>query len=262
MRPRSILITGASSGIGRALALCFARPGVSLALIGRDLERLGETAATVRAQGAEALIGRLDVCEQEAMARWIKASDAHCPFDLVIANAGITTGLTPDAIVENPAAVRAIIGVNLLGVMNTIEPVIGPMCARKTGQIAFIGSIAGLRGLPYAPSYCATKAAIHAYSESLRGRLESCGVRISLVIPGFVKTPLNDGIEAMKPFEISAAKAAVLIQRGLEKGKPVIVFPWSLYILARLSRALPVRLVDKVMAQFKVNIPETLERIR
>jgi NADP-dependent 3-hydroxy acid dehydrogenase YdfG len=262
MQPRSILITGASSGIGRALALRYARGGVFLALIGRDRERLEATAAAARAQGADVSPGQLDVRDQDAMAQWIEAEDGRRPFDLVIANAGITTGLAPGDAAEDPAAVRALIGVNLIGVLNTVEPLIAPMCARRTGQIALMGSIAGLRGLPYAPAYCAAKAAVHAYSESLRGRLEARGVRVSLIIPGFVKTPLNDGIDAMKPLEISSTKAAALIQNGLEKGRAIIAFPRSLYLLARLSRLPPVRLVDKVMAQFTVNIPVTQERIR
>ncbi|MCI0737062.1 MAG: SDR family NAD(P)-dependent oxidoreductase, partial [Beijerinckiaceae bacterium] len=212
MSPRSILITGATSGIGRALALRYARSGVSLALTGRDRERLEETAAAARAQGAEVSPGQLDVRDQDAMAQWIKAADQRRPFDLVIANAGITTGLAPADMAEDPAAVRAIVGINLTGVLNTVEPLILPMCARGAGQIAFLGSIAGLRGLPYAPSYCATKAAVHAYSESLRGRIEARGVRVSLIIPGFVKTPLNDGIDSLKPLEISSEEAAIRIQ--------------------------------------------------
>jgi short-subunit dehydrogenase len=262
MQPRSILITGASSGIGRALALAYAREGVSLSLIGRDRERLEDTAASARALGAETGVGQLDVRDQNAMAQWIAAADARQPFDLVIANAGITTGLAPGELAEDPEAVRAIIDINLIGVLNTVEPLITPMCKRGAGQFAFIGSIAGLRGLPYAPAYCATKAAIHAYSESLRGRVEASGVRVSLIIPGFVKTPLNDSIDAFKPLEMTVNKAAALIQRGLEQGRPVVAFPKALYLLARLSRILPIRIVDKVMAQFEVNIPKTQERIR
>ncbi|HUI19737.1 MAG TPA: SDR family NAD(P)-dependent oxidoreductase [Methylocella sp.] len=262
MQPRSILVTGASSGIGRALVLVYAREGVSLSLIGRDRDRLEDAAAAARAQGAEVSLGQLDVRDQDAMARWIAAADARRPFDLVIANAGITTGLAPGELAEDPRAVRAIIDINLIGVLNTVEPLIQPMCSRGVGQIAFIGSIAGLRGLPYAPSYCATKSAVHAYSESLRGRLEARGVRVSLVIPGFVKTPLNESIEAMKPLEMSGAEAAALIQRGLEQGKAVIAFPRALYLAARLSRILPIRLVDKVMAHFRVSIPATEERVR
>jgi short-subunit dehydrogenase len=262
MRPKTILITGASSGIGRALALVYAREGVSLSLIGRDSERLEAAAGAARAQGAEVRIGQLDVRDRDAMAHWIIAEDMRRPFDLVIANAGITTGLAPGDLAENPNAVRAIVGINLIGVLNTVEPLIAPMCARGAGQIAFVGSIAGLRGLPYAPSYCATKAAVHAYSESLRGRVEARGVRVTLIIPGFVKTPLNDSIDAMKPFEVSSTDAAVRIERGLERGRAIIAFPRSLYLLARLSRILPARLVDKVMARFQVNVPVTQERIQ
>jgi NADP-dependent 3-hydroxy acid dehydrogenase YdfG len=262
MRPKTILITGASSGIGRALAVVYARDGISLSLIGRDRERLEDTAAAARAQGAEVSIGQLDVRDRHAMARWIEAADMRQPFDLVIANAGITTGLAPGEIAEDPSAVRAIVETNLIGVLNTVEPLIAPMCARGAGQIAFVGSIAGLRGLPYAPSYCATKAAVHAYSESLRGRVEARGVRVSLVVPGFVKTPLNDSIDAVKPLEVTGTDAAILIQRGLERGRAIIPFPRSLYLLARLTRILPARLVDKLMARFQVNVPQTQDRIR
>jgi NADP-dependent 3-hydroxy acid dehydrogenase YdfG len=262
MRPKTILITGASSGIGRALAVVYARDGISLSLIGRDRERLEDTAAAARAQGAEVSIGQLDVRDRHAMARWIEAADMRHPFDLVIANAGITTGLAPGEIAEDPSAVRAIVETNLIGVLNTVEPLIAPMCARGAGQIAFVGSIAGLRGLPYAPSYCATKAAVHAYSESLRGRVEARGVRVSLVVPGFVKTPLNDSIDAVKPLEVTGTDAAILIQRGLERGRAIIPFPRSLYLLARLTRILPARLVDKLMARFQVNVPQTQDRIR
>ncbi len=262
MRPKTILITGASSGIGRALAVVYARDGVSLSLIGRDRERLEDTAAAARAQGAEVSIGQLDVRDRDAMTHWIEAADIRRPFDLVIANAGITTGLAPGDIAEDPGAVRAIVETNLIGVLNTVEPLIAPMCARGAGQIVFIGSIAGIRGLPYAPSYCATKAAVHAYSESLRGRIEARGVRVSLVVPGFVKTPLNDSIDAVKPLEVTGTDAAILIQRGLERGRAIIPFPRSLYLLARLARILPARLVDKVMARFQVNVPQTQDRIR
>jgi short-subunit dehydrogenase len=261
MQPQTILITGASSGIGRALALAYARHGVSLSLLGRERERLEATAAAARAQGAEVSLGQLDVRDQDAMAQWIQASDLRRPFDLVIANAGITTGLAPEELFENPAAVRAIVAINFIGVLNTIEPLIAPMCARGAGQIAFIGSMAGLLGLPYSPAYCATKAAVHAYSESLRGRLKARGVRVSLIIPGFVKTPLNNSIEAVKPLEISDTQAALLIQRGLERGRPIIAFPLSLYLVTRLAKVLPTRFLDIVLAQFTVKIPETRERI-
>jgi short-subunit dehydrogenase len=258
---RSVLITGASSGIGRALALAYAEPGVTLALIGRSNDRLEAVAAAARGQGAEVETGLLDVRDQAGLAQWIAKRDASRPLDLAIANAGITTGLAPSDIREDPQAVRAVFGANLIGVLNTVEPLIAPMCARGRGQLAFVGSMAGLRGLPYAPAYSAAKAAVHSYAESLRGRLEPRGVGVSLIIAGFVKTPLNASIDAAKPFELSDAQAALIIRRGLDRGKAVIAFPWQLYLAARLARSLPVRLVDKIMARFEVNVPETKERL-
>ena len=164
---RSVLITGASSGIGRALALTYAAPGVRLALLGRDAARLEKVAAAARESGASVEAATVDVRDRLAMAEWIGAADARAPFDLAIANAGITTGLAPGALAEDPEAVRAIIATNLVGVLNTAEPLVAPMAARGSGQLAFIGSIAGLHGLPYSPAYCVTKAGVHAYAESL-----------------------------------------------------------------------------------------------
>ena len=258
---RSILVTGASSGIGRALALEYAAPDVRLALIGRDPTRLAATADAARARGADVTTGTLDVRDRAAMADWIAAADAARPFDLAIANAGITTGLGPDDLTEDPEAVRAIIATNLVGVLNTVEPLIVPMCARRWGQLAFIGSIAGLHGLPYSPSYCLTKAGVHAYAESIRARLERRGVLVSLVVAGFVKTPLNDSIATMKPGELSDAAAAALIRHGLDGGRATIAFPRFLYAAAILGRFLPARAYDRLMARVVVNAPRTRERV-
>jgi short-subunit dehydrogenase len=262
LTPRSILITGASSGIGRALALAYAEQGTRLALIGRNEQRLNETAEAAMAKGADVGIAQLDVRDRDGMLAWIAAQDAARPFDLAIANAGITTGLSGEGLSEDPEAVRGLLATNLMGVLNTVEPLIAPMCGRGRGQLAFIGSIAGLRGLPYSPAYSASKAAVHAYAESLRGQLERRGVLVSLVIAGFVKTPLNDSIVAAKPLEISDVKAAEIIKRGLARGKATIAFPLALYFAARFARILPPRLVDRLFAQFDVNVPETKERLR
>jgi len=260
-RPHSVLITGASSGIGRALALAYAEPGVRLSLIGRNESRLAEAVAAAKAKGADATLVLLDVRDRAKMQVWIESADKNLPFDLVIANAGITTGLAPNEFAEDPEAVRAVVATNLTGVLNTVEPLITPMCARGCGQIAFIGSIAGLHGLPYSPAYCLTKAAVHAYAESLRGRLEPRGLCVSLAIVGFVKTPLNDSITAMKPFEISDARAAEIIKTGLARGKAVIAFPWPLYMAARFGRFLPARIYDRIMSRIEANVPETRERV-
>jgi short-subunit dehydrogenase len=258
---RSVLITGASSGIGRGLARAYAAPGRLLTLIGRDAGRLATVAAAAEAAGADVMTGQVDVRDRREMDAWITQADAVRRFDLVIANAGITTGLAPDELTEEPEAVRAILATNLVGVLNTVEPLIRPMATRGQGHIALIGSIAGLRGLSMSPAYCVTKAGVQAYSEAIRGRLEPQGVQVSLVVAGFVKTPLNDSIDARKPFEISEDAAGLLIKRGLDRGKPVIAFPWVLYHLALLSRRLPPRFVDRLMSRFPARVPHTRERV-
>lgn len=260
LAPRSVLVTGASSGIGRALALAYAAPGIHLALIGRDAARLEATAAAAREKGASVEAGTVDVRDRAAMAAWIAAADARRPLELAIANAGITTGLGPGELAEEPEAVRAIIATNLVGVLNTAEPLIAPMVARGRGQLAFVGSIAGLHGLPYSPAYCLTKSAVHAWAESIRPRLEAKGVIVSLIVAGFVKTPLNDSITAAKPGELTDAQAAALIKRRLAKGHATIAFPWWLYAGAVLGRFLPARVYGLIMRNIPASVPHTRER--
>ena len=258
---KSVLITGASSGIGRGLAMAYAAPGIRLALLGRDAARLAAVADAARQRGAEVEAGVVDVRDRIAMAEWIATADAAQPFDLVIANAGITTGLGPGELSEEPEAVRAIVATNLLGVLNTVEPLIAPMAARGAGQLAFVGSIAGLHGLPYSPAYCVTKAGVHAYAESIRARLERRGVLVSLIVAGFVKTPLNDSISSLKPGEISESAAGLLIKRRLAQGRATIAFPWFLYLAARLGRLIPARLYDQIMLRVSASVPHTRERV-
>lgn len=260
-RNRVVLVTGASSGIGRGIALAYAAPGTRLRLLGRDATRLEATAEAARSKGAVVETGLVDVRDRVAMERWIVAADAEQPFDLAVANAGITTGLGPRDLTEDPEAVRAIIATNLIGALNTAEPLMGPMSARGQGQLAFVGSIAGLRGLPYSPAYCVTKAGVHAYTESIRSRLERRGVVVSLIVAGFVKTPLNDSIAAIKPGEISEDRAGQVIRRGLDKGRAVIAFPTFLYASALAGRLLPARVYDRLMGGIEVTVPQTRERV-
>jgi short-subunit dehydrogenase len=259
--PRSILITGASSGIGRAVARAYAEPGRRLILVGRNAERLRAVATECSARGSVAETAVLDVRDRVEMWRRLRELDAlHC-FDLILANAGIATGLMPGQLTESPDAVRGAIATNLFGVLNTVEPLIEPMCARGRGQIAVVSSIAAIRGLPYSPAYCATKAAVHLYADSLRGNLEPRGVVVSLICPGFVHTPMNEKLVAAKPLAISDEKAARIIRRGLDRGRALIAFPRLLYLGARLISFLPARLVDRVMNRMHVEIQETPERM-
>ena len=257
---RSILITGASSGIGRALALEYAAAGVRLVLVGRDGARLEDVAGQCRARGAEVETGLVDVRDRLAMRDYILAADSRAPLDLLVANAGISTGLPAGATVEDPEAVRGIVSINLIGALNTVEPIIEPMVARGRGVIALPGSISALRGLPHCPSYCATKAAVHLYAESLRGTLKRKGVAVSLIVPGFVHTPLNADLVSPKPLAMTDDRAARIIRTGLDRGKPVIAFPRLLYWGARLLTVLPTRLVDFVLVRQRVDVPVTRER--
>jgi len=256
-----LLITGASSGIGRALALAYARDGASLFLLGRDKTRLEATAQACRAAGASEVETRVaDVRDRDAMARLVAAAHATRPIDVLVANAGVATGLSPGQILETPEAVRAMLAINVAGVFNTVEPAIPAMCDRKKGQIAVVGSMAGVRSLPYSPSYCAAKASVHMWADCLRGRLAPHGVKVSLIVPGFVETPMSARTKAWQPGAISDEKAALIIKRGLERRKPVIAFPRFMYYAMRFFTFLPPGLVDGVMRRFHVEVPETSER--
>lgn len=260
MAPTSILITGASSGIGRALALEYAAPGVSLALVGRDAARLAAVVAACAEKGARTRSASIDVRDRAALTEWIISVDDETPLDLVVPNAGITTGLGQERRLEEPGAVRGLLSVNLSGVLNTVDPIIPRMLTRGHGQIGFMGSLAAYRALPYSPAYCAAKAAVHAYAGSLRAGLEPHGLCISLIAPGFVATPLNQGMVAWRPMQMDDVRAARIIRRGLDRGAAVIAFPWALALGLRLLDLLPTRLVDWAMRLAPVDIPETHER--
>jgi NAD(P)-dependent dehydrogenase (short-subunit alcohol dehydrogenase family) len=258
---KSILITGATSGIGRALAREYAKPGVHLALIGRDRKRLDEVAAEGRARGAIVSAATLDVRARHDLARWIRSIDDAAPLDLVIAGAGITTGIGIGRPREGADAVRAVIATNLMGVLNTIDPAIERMSARGRGRLAFLSTIAAVHGFPYSPAYCASKAAIHSYAEGIRAELLPHGVGVSIIVPGFVTTPLNRDIVCPKPFKTKPERAAQIIRRGLDRGRPVIAFPRLLYGAAYILKVLPTRWVDTFLNLIHVDIPETRERV-
>jgi short-subunit dehydrogenase len=257
---RHIFITGASSGIGRALALRYADEGARLTLLGRDANRLEGVAGECREKGALAETAVVDVQDRAGMAAAIDAAFSRAPIDILFANAGVATGLSPGQILEPADSVRATLAINVAGVFNTVEPAILPMTERGSGTIAMVGSMAGVRGLPFSPAYCATKAAVHSYAESLRGVLAPHGVDVSLIVPGFVKTPMSARTKSWQPGAMSDMEAAEIVLRGLARRKAVIAFPLFMYVALRFFTFLPPRLVDSVMLRFTADVPQTSER--
>lgn len=241
---KSVLITGASSGIGKALALSYAQSGVHLALTGRNQERLDSVAILCEDKGAHVIAKVIDVTNKKEMAKWIDKVDQTHPIDLCIANAGISAGL--DGGLENDEQVRRIFDINVTGVFNTIHPVIDLMRARGTGQVALMASLAGFRGMPSAPAYCASKAAIKSYGEGLRGNLKPHGIKVSTICPGFVRSRITDANRFKMPFLMEPNKAAHIIKRGLEKDKTRIAFPMPMIFGAWLLGILPDFIAHKI----------------
>lgn len=233
-----ILITGASSGIGEALAFVYAAPGVHLSLSGRDAARLEAVVAACRSKGAVANGAIVDAADEVATTEWIKACDAQAPLDLVVANAGISGGM------GSHEQTRRILRTNVDGVVNTVLPAVDVMRPRKRGQIAIVSSLAGFRGLGGAPAYGASKAAVRVWGEGLRPILARDGIGMSVVCPGFVVSRMTDVNKFHMPFLMDTDKAARIIQRGLTANKGRISFPWPMAFVVWLLSILPNRLAE------------------
>lgn len=240
----TILITGASSAIGGALAIEYAAPGVRLLLHGRDAGRLKEVAAVCQARGAKVATTLLDVRDFTALRAWVTGLE---PLDLVVINAGMNTHIGPNGAPEPWDEVEALLDVNLKAAMVIVQAVLPAMRARGSGQIALISSLAGYFGLPVTPTYSATKAGLKAYGEALRGWLGSQGIRVNVVMPGYVRSPMCDDMPGPKPFLWSPERAARTIRRGLKRDRARISFPfplnWGTWWLAVLPAGLSVRIV-------------------
>ncbi len=244
-----ILITGASSGIGEALALHYAKPGVHLSLLGRDVARTTQTAERCKAQGAVVNSIALDVRDTAAMEQWVRECDSQSPLDLVIANAGVSAG--GGGAGETSAQTRHIFAINVDGLFNTALPAIDLMRARKRGQIALMSSIAGFRGLPSAPAYCASKAAIKVWGEGLRGQLARDNIGVSVICPGFVVSGISKRNRFPMPFLMEADRAARLIADGIARNHGRIAFPWPMAFMAWVMTALP----DAVISALTSRLP-------
>lgn len=255
--PRSILITGASSGLGAALAEAFAAPGAVLHLSGRDALRLAATADRCRALGAEVRETLADVRDGAGLRRWIEAADDRDPLDLVIANAAVGGAATLGAEADqaSPEA-RAIFDVNLFGMLNTVQPVLPRFRARGRGQIALVASTSAWRGLPDAPAYSAAKAAVKVYGEALRVQLAPAGVRVSVVLPGVVETPMSASLPVRLPFTVSAPEAARRIRAGLARDRGRIAFSTPIAMIFWCLAAMPASWSDRILARLRLRAPQ------
>lgn len=243
----SILITGGSSGLGEAMALALARPGIFLALTGRDVGRLESVAAACRAKGAEVEACALDVTDAPGLATLIARLDASRPLDLVIANAGVSAGTGKGD--ESPEQTAHILAVNVQGVIDTVRPALAAMAPRRRGQIAIMSSLASFRGFPGAPTYCASKAFVRVWGEALRGDWAPRGVKINVICPGFVRSRMTARNDFHMPLLMDATRAARIMLDGLARDKPRIAYPWRTYAVTRLLAALPQRWIDALLAR-------------
>jgi short-subunit dehydrogenase len=245
---RLVFITGASSGIGQALALRFFQAGYRLALAARRTEEV-QTWAEAHSIGASSYqIYSADVSDVESIVAAGKACIAAQGVpDVVIANAGISIGMDT-SMYEDLEVMRLIFATNNIGVAATFHPFLKTMTQRGSGALVGIGSVAGIRGLPGHGAYCASKAAVIAYCESLRGELRTSGVKVVTICPGYIDTPLTQKNSYDMPFLMRPEAFAERAFLAIQAGSSYRVIPWQMGLVAKLLRLLPNTLFDMALA--------------
>ena len=244
--PLRVVITGASSGIGKALAHEYARRGATLALVARRGDLLAQLAGTL---AARAYTYAADVRDARALAAVAEdfIGRVGCP-DMVIANAGVSAGTLTGKTQDNQVF-EEILAINVTGMMLTFQPFVEPMKARKHGTLAGIASIAGFRGLPGAAAYSASKAAAISYLESMRVELAGSGVSVVTICPGYIATPLTAGNPYRMPFLMDADVAAGKIADAIARRKRFYVLPWQMAVVGWFMRRLPRSLYDSLFSR-------------
>jgi len=244
-----VFITGASSGIGQALAARYAQAGWRLALVARRTAAVEAWAAAQRLEATRWAVYRADVADSDS----IVAAGRDCLAaqglpDVVIAAAGISIGMD-SAEREDLDVLRDTLATNNVGLAATFHPFLKAMRARGSGTLVGIASVAAIRGLPGHGAYCASKAAVVAYCESLRGETRGSGVRVVTLLPGYVATPLTAVNPYSMPFLLPAATFAERAFRAIEAGVSYRVIPWQMGVVAKLMRLLPNALYDRLSAR-------------
>lgn len=241
--PKNIVITGASSGIGKELAIKYSALGAQhILLFGRNKERLEQTKKLL---SCDATIAICSVTEQEKMEKHLQNFDQKFPVDLIIANAGISAGTSTGG--ESIQQIKEIFSTNIDGVVNSIYPLIDGFKKRKQGQIAIISSLSAFRGMPSAPAYSAAKACVKNLGEALSGSLKKDGIFVTTICPGFIKTPLTDVNKFEMPFLMNVGPAADKIIKAIGKKKIRYSFPTPMLFIVWLLAAMPIWLSSLIV---------------
>lgn len=244
---KTIIITGASSGIGEAIAKQYASEDSRLFLLARSKDRLEKVAAYCQEKNAEVHIVIVDVTKADLMQEAITKICSIYGIDLIIANAGVSAGTLGKP--ESQEQISEIFATNIQGVINTISPAMPFLIKQKHGQIVLISSMAAMLGLSSAPSYSASKAAVKIFGDGIRAYLKQFNVKVNVVLPGYVDTPMTKVNKFPMPFKISSEKAATLIAKGIEQDKGLIVFPKITYYFLKIFNLLPYQLIDYINAK-------------
>ncbi len=248
--PRSLVISGASRGLGAALALRFAARGVTLRLVARGQTGLDGVANCCRARGAAVDVAAIDVRDADALGVQLAAWEAAVPIDTIIANAGISRGHSPEGAREGRDAATAQVAVNLLGAMHLIEPLLDAPGLRR---IAVVGSVAGFVGLPDTPGYSASKAGLMAYGEALRAALAP-RVAVTVAAPGFFESAMSARFLGAKDGVMPLDAAAARVEAAIRIGAPRCAFPARLALGLRLLALLPAPLADRILRSRRFRI--------
>jgi short-subunit dehydrogenase len=243
-----VFITGASSGIGKGVALEIAARGAHLGLLARREELLNEIVDEARAKGVKAIAVAADVRDAKAVREAAdRVRGALGPIDMLIANAGI--GTADHALRLTPEHAANVININVLGAINSVAAVLPEMVERKRGRLVAISSLAAYRGLAKSAAYCASKAALSSYFESLRIDLRDSGVGVTIIHPGFIKTPLTSGREAKMPYLMELEDGVRKIVSAIEREKKSYAFPWQLATIVRAGLIMPTAMYDWIAAR-------------
>jgi len=235
---RVCFITGASSGLGMGLAIRLAREGYAVGLAARRETQLEEVAGRIREQGGTTGIFPCDVSQRDQVIGAIRRCEEKLgPVDLLVANAGVSVNTRVEAF--DTTEVERVIRVNLLGAVYATGAVLDGMLERGQGQIVAVSSIAGFAGLPMSAAYSASKGGMTNFFESLRIDLRGSGVDVTVIMPGFVKTPMTDHNRHLMPFLMDLEPAVELMARAIRKRKKILAFPWPLAAVVWSARFLP-----------------------